>query len=191
MSTPPLLLHSSHVAPHRASSRPSNQWAPVFFSLVFVCFTSTSFMGGSHTQVLVDAVWRALLGKWHWNITAIVNEVIRKVGHFFGYGMIGLLFRNAWHSSIRAHLVAIHHRWLGSRLLGRRLMVSAFGLSILCTFIVAGLDEWHQKYVPGRVSSFRDVLLDTAGALVLNLVFWSLRAHRRRRASNPWGLDRG
>ena len=104
---------------------------------------------------------------------AIVNEVCRKVGHFFGYGMIGLLFRNAWHSSIRAHLVAIRHRWLGNRLLGRRLMVSVSALSIFCTFIVASLDELHQRFVPGRVSSFRDVLLDTTGALVLNLVFWS------------------
>jgi VanZ family protein len=134
-----------------------------------VCFTSTSFMGGSHTQVLVDHVWNALLGTWHRNSTAIVNEVIRKVGHFFGYGAIGLLFRNAWHSSIRAHLAAINYRWLGSRL-----MLSASGLSILSTFVVAGLDEWHQRYLPGRVGSLRDVLLDTAGALALNLALWTL-----------------
>ena len=176
----PTLLHPQVTAPRARV----NQWVPVLLSLVFVCFTSTSFMGGSHTQVLVDNVWRAVLGTWHRNITATVNEVIRKVGHFFGYGMIGLLFRNAWHSSIRAHLVAINYRRLGSRLLGRRLMLSASGLSVLCTFVVGCLDEWHQKYLPGRVSSFRDVLLDTAGALVLNLVFWSLRAQRRRRSLN-------
>ena len=96
MSSPTLL--QPQVAGARA---PFNQWVPVLFSLAFVCFTSTSFMGGSHTQVLVDHVWRALLGTWHRNITGTVNEVIRKVGHFFGYGAIGLLFRNAWHSSIR------------------------------------------------------------------------------------------
>ena len=128
-------------------------------------------MGGSHTQVLVDHVWRALLGTWHRNITGTVNEVIRKVGHFFGYGAIGLLFRNAWHSSIRAHLVAINHRWLGSRWLSSRVMLSASGLSVLSTFVVAGLDEWHQRYLPGRVGSLRDVLLDTTGALALNLAF--------------------
>ena len=183
----PTLLHP-HVTVPRT---PLNQWVPVLFSLVFVCFTSTSFMGGSHTQVWLEDVWQAVLGKWHWDLTGPVNEVCRKVGHFFGYGTIGLLLRNAWHSSIRAHLVAINHRRLGSRLLGRRLMLSASGLSVLCTFVVAGLDEWHQKYVPGRVSSFRDVLLDTAGALVLNLAFWSLRAQRRRRAPNAWRLDRG
>lgn len=148
-------------------------------------------MGGSHTQVLVNDVWRAVLGKWHWNITGTVNQVIRKVGHFFGYGTIGLLFRSAWHSSIRAHLVAINYRRLDSRLLGRRLMLSASGLSVLCTFAVGCLDEWRQKYVPGRVGSLRDVLLDTAGALVLNLAFWGVRAQRRRRAPNGWRLGRG
>lgn len=173
MSNPPVLLHSSHVTQQRAAS---NRWVPVFLSLVFVCFTSTSFMGGSHTQVLVDDVWRAFLGRWHWDITATVNEVLRKVGHFFGYGMIGILFRNAWHSSIRAHVVTLTHRWMGGRLL-----LSASVLSVACTFLVASLDEWHQKYVPGRVSSFRDVLIDTAGALLLNLVFWGARAHRHSR----------
>jgi VanZ family protein len=183
----PALLHPQVAVPRT----PLNQWVPVLFSLAFVCCTSTSFMGGSHTQAWLEDVWQVVLGKWHWDLTGPVNEVCRKVGHFFGYGMIGLLFRSAWHSSIRAHLAAINYRSLGSRLLGRRLMLSASGLSVLCTFVVAALDEWHQRYLPGRVSSFRDILLDTAGALVLNLAFWSVCAQRRRRAPNALSLDRG
>jgi VanZ family protein len=173
-------LFSSYTAQQRTSS---NRWLPVLLSLAFVCFTSTSFMGGSHTQVLVDDVWQAFLGNWHWDITGTVNEVIRKVGHFFGYGMIGILFRNAWHSSIRAHVVTITHRWMSSGL-----MLSASALSVASTFLVASLDEWHQKYVPGRVSSFRDVLLDTAGALLLNLLFWGVRACPRSRKQRGWSL---
>jgi VanZ family protein len=183
MSTPPVLLPFSHIAPNRTASNP---WVPVLLSLVFICFTSTSFMGGSHTQVLVDDVWRAFLGKWHWDITGTVNEVIRKVGHFFGYGMVGLSFRNAWHGSIRTHVLAMTGRWSAMRW-----MVPASALSVASTFVVASLDEWHQRFVPGRVGSFRDVLLDTAGALLLNLVFWGLRAHRNRRAAGAWRTARG
>jgi VanZ family protein len=172
------MLLSSRVARQRA---PSSQWVPVLLSLAFVCFTSTSFMGGSHTQVLVDDVWQAFLGKWHWDITGTVNEVARKVGHFFGYGMIGLLFRNAWHSTIRAHVLAITGRWSAMRW-----MLPASALSVASTFVVASLDEWHQKYVPGRVSSFRDVLIDTGGALLLNLIFWGVRAYRKSCAANTW-----
>lgn len=136
-------------------------------------------MGGSHTQVLVDDVWSTVLGTWHWNLTGVVNEVCRKVGHFLGYGMIGLLFRNAWHSSIRAQLTR-----LGVGLATVQGMVSVSAISVLSTFLVACLDELHQRYVPGRVSSFRDVMIDTTGAIFLNLVFWAMRACKRRKAQH-------
>jgi VanZ family protein len=155
-------------------------WFPVLLSLIFVCFTSTSFMGGNHTQVLVDDVWRTFLGTWHWDLTAPVNIVCRKVGHFLGYGAIGLIFRNAWHCSIRAGIMRI-----GASLATLQGMVSVSALSVICTFLVASLDELHQRYVPGRVSSFRDVMVDTTGAIFLNVVFWTVRAHRRRTALNP------
>jgi VanZ family protein len=58
----------------------------------------------------------------------------------------------------------------------------ASSLGVACTFLVACLDEWHQKFVPGRVSSFHDVMVDTTGAMFLTLVVLALRAHRRRKA---------
>jgi VanZ family protein len=57
----------------------------------------------------------------------------------------------------------------------------AASLAVASTFVVASLDEWHQHYVPGRVSSFHDVLVDTTGALLLNVLVWELRARRRRK----------
>lgn len=135
-------------------------------------------MGGNHTQVwLQEIVWQPLLGKWHWELTGLVNEVCRKVGHFVGYGMIGLLFRNAWDTSIRAGIMRI-----GAGLATIQGMVSVSALSVLSTFIVASLDEFHQRFVPHRIGCFRDVMVDTTGAIVLNLVFWTLRSHRRRKA---------
>ena len=51
---------------------------------------------GSHTQVIVDHVWRAIFGNWHASLIGPINgDDGRKVGHFFGYGTIGLLFRAA------------------------------------------------------------------------------------------------
>jgi len=176
MSASPVLFPRSRIAAH-----PSVQsaWIPVLLSLIFVCFTSTSFMGGNHTQVLVNGVWQTFLGKWHWELTAPVNIMCRKVGHFLGYGVIGLIFRNAWHASIRGRLLRI-----GASLATLQGMVSVSALSVLSTFIVASLDELHQRFVPGRVSSFHDVMVDTTGAIFLNVVFWAARAHKRRKALN-------
>lgn len=147
-------------------------WTPVLGSLAFICFTSTALMGGSHTQIIVDHVWRALFGNWHASLIGPVNEDSRKVGHFFGYGTIGLLFRRAWHVSMRAWALAAHSK----------LALFSASLGIGCTFAVASLDEWHQRFLAGRVGSFHDVLLDTCGALCLNLLLFAYRAHKRKQA---------
>jgi len=168
MSASPALLNPLQVAPHRDAR---SQWLPVLFSLVFVCFTSTTFMGGSHTQVVLDAVWKAVLGTWHWNATGAVNAFLRKTGHFFGYGMIGIFFRNAWYSTVRA---------VGSMLRSWLMPVSA-SLAVASTFLVGCLDEWHQKHLPGRVGSIHDALLDAAGALFLNVLVWAFFARRRKK----------
>lgn len=172
MCASPVLLNLSKVAPHRnARVNVRTKWLPVLLSLIFVCFTSTTFMGGSHTQVVVNAVWKAAFGAWHFNQTGLVNEVLRKTGHFFGYGMIGLFFRNAWYSTARA-VTSMLRSWL---------MPFSAGLAVASTFLVGCLDEWHQRYLPGRVGCLRDALLDSAGALFLNLLVWAIVARRRRK----------
>lgn len=174
MAAAPVYLNPSPrrvpVSIQKKHSVPS-AWIPVCCSLAFVCFTSTSLMGGSHTQIVVNWVWKMLFGNWHHNLTGIVNGEGRKIGHFFGYGAIGLLFRRAWHASMRAWALAVNSK----------LALYAASLGIASTFAVASLDEWHQTFLRGRVGSFHDVLLDTCGALFLNLVLFAYRAHKREK----------
>lgn len=92
-------LSNPSSAPLRRSVR--GEWIPVLFALILVAFTSTSFMGGSHTGDLVSAVWRAVFGNWHFQWAYEANLIGRKVGHFLGYGAIGLLFRKAWYATMR------------------------------------------------------------------------------------------
>ena len=179
MSASPVLLYPSQLTPLRV--KPSRDvkfhWVPVVFGLAFISMTSTAFMGGSHTQVLVTDVWRSVFGKWHVDdVTGPLNEILRKTGHFFGYGFISLLFRNAWYKSVRA-LTWVLRSWLTP---------VAASLAIVSTFFIASLDEWHQTFLPGRVGCVRDVLLDAAGALVLNLLLWAFLAYKRRKAISAW-----
>jgi VanZ family protein len=53
--------------------------------------------------------------------------------------------------------------------------------AIASTFAVACLDEWHQTFGPGRVGSLHDALLDAAGAIFLNAIFWASIARSGRR----------
>ncbi|HEX9200778.1 MAG TPA: VanZ family protein [Acidobacteriaceae bacterium] len=133
-------------------------------------------MGGSHTQIVVTGAWKAAFGNWHVDLTGDVNEVLRKVGHFIGYGLIGLLFRSAWYKSAQA-FSGIVTNWL---------LPVAAALAVISTFAVACLDEWHQTFLPGRVGCLSDALLDGAGALFLNLLFWAYMIYKRRKALSAW-----
>jgi VanZ family protein len=79
----------------------------------------------------------------------MVNAMLRKTAHFVEYAILGLLAH-------RACLLT----W------GRRryafVLVGALLLALLC----AGLDEWHQHFLPQRTGSLRDILLDLCGASV-------------------------
>ena len=179
MSASPVLLNPAQLTPHRTVRITPHRsvrivWLPVFCGLVSICFTSTVFMGGSHTQVWVNAVWQTVLGNWHFRMIGDVNEYLRKTGHFFGYGVISLLFRNAWYSSARAM------RWVKKGLL----MPFAASSAVASTFVIGCLDEWHQTFLPGRVGCLRDALLDTAGALFLNLVIWTIYTKKCHKTSS-------
>ena len=39
-------------------------------------------------------------------------------------------------------------------------------ISIVCVFIYAGFDEFHQLFIPGRSGSFSDVLIDLRGGII-------------------------
>lgn len=145
-------------------------WFAVAGAIVFVACTSTTLMSGHHTQMVVDYVWKSFFGEWHLKVTGPINLYGRKVGHFFGYGTIGLIFRQAWVASLRPRMFALRSYFA--------LLCSALGVASTCA--LASLDEWHQMYLPQRHGSMYDALLDTLGAVFLAFAVWALRKLQRR-----------
>jgi VanZ family protein len=86
--------------------------------------------------------------------------MIRKTGHFMGYGLFSLVCFRAFR---------LVQRQPARRLADR---LAAHGLAIAATFLVASADEFHQTFLPNRYGSFSDVLLDTSGAVALGLLFF-------------------
>lgn len=56
----------------------------------------------------------------------------------------------------------------------------SFILSWLLTVTYAITDEWHQSFMPGRVSTYRDVLFDSAGAFLVLLILIVTRSNQKR-----------
>jgi VanZ family protein len=144
-------------------------WLPAVIGVMVICMESTGTMSAANT-----GQWLLTVCHWLWGQTATpalqtANTILRKSGHFCGYGILAVLFRRGWYYTLPLS------GW------GSRRPISAATLGVLCTFLVASLDEFHQSFLAGRSSRFQDVLLDTAGALVFSAVF--LVIARQQRAS--------
>jgi VanZ family protein len=144
-------------------------WLPVAVGVGVILLESTEMFGSNHTSGPLRRLWEFFFGtvsNEHWDM---VHHLIRKCGHFLGYGVLGLAWLRAWWMT----LPSLHFR---ERAL----------LALLGTAIVASADEWHQTFLPNRTGSPWDVLLDCAGALTLQLaVYFYLRLFRPRRLDRP------
>jgi VanZ family protein len=93
------------------------------------------------------------------------------------HGLLVLLARKATHFGEYFLLMALWWWALGTRLDARRAIAPA--LAITVAYAVS--DEIHQTFVDGRVGTWRDVLIDSAGALAAT----SLIVRRCARSRQP------
>jgi VanZ family protein len=139
-------------------------WLPVALGIGIIVLESTESFGADHTSHPLRWLWEALfgpVGNVQWNQ---IHHTIRKCGHFFGYGFIGVAWLRAWWMSLP-------HSYFWE---------DTF-LALMGTALTASLDELHQSYLPNRTGSPWDVLLDCAGAIALQLIVYVwLRLFRPR-----------
>ena len=140
-------------------------WVPVAIGVGIIMLESSELFGADHTSHPLRWLWETVFGpvsNAQWNV---IHHIIRKCGHFFGYGAIGLAWLRAWWMTLP------HSNFLED----------AF-LALLGTALVASADEYHQSFLPNRTGSVWDVLLDCCGALTLQLaVYLYMRLMRPKR----------
>jgi VanZ family protein len=135
-------------------------WMPAALSVLMIALESTATFSANNTSQWLYPLWVRLFGPIspaHW---AEVHHLIRKTGHFVGYGLVSVAFFYSWRQTF--HRMAVVKHWT----LWRRASV----LAVLCTLLIASLDEYHQSFLPSRTSSPRDVLIDLCGAIAFQLV---------------------
>lgn len=125
-------------------------WLPVAIAICVIAVESTPYLGADHTSGPLRWVWEHIFGhvtnaRWE-----LFHHLIRKTGHFVGYGTMGVLWLRAW--------------WMSLPRAG--FLLDAM-LALLGTAMVASSDEFHQSFLPNRTGTPYDVLLDCCGALVL------------------------
>jgi VanZ family protein len=153
-------------------------WLPPAVLLVLIAIQSTDTMSAQHT-----AIWLAWLLKQLGKIVPAeqlswINFAFRKSGHVIGYALLSALFfraqRGTWREVRKISWPEFVISWRPSWAIA----------SVFFALIVATADEMHQKMLPSRGGTWRDVLLDSTAAIAAQALIWlflKLRAPREQK----------
>jgi VanZ family protein len=149
-------------------------WWPVLVWAILISSFSTGAFTTEHTSRVILPILHWLLPNATPETLSSIHHVIRKCGHFTEYFILSWLIMRA----LRDEKKDFGLRWA--------LIV------ILIVAAYAGLDEFHQSFVPGRGAAVSDVLLDTSGGAAAQLVIalsvlW--RGVRLKRQTEASGRD--
>ena len=140
-------------------------WFPLLIWLVVIFAGSTSIMSADHTSRYIVPFLLWLKPGMSPHAIWIILITARKCAHVIEYTVLALLLWRALRS-----VPALH---------AKPLMV--FCAVLLGCALFAASDEFHQMFVKSRTPSFRDVLLDVAGAFLGLLIGASFaRTHSKK-----------
>ena len=145
-------------------------FAPALLWYALICFFSSQT--GSESSELSNLVvensidW---MGDWgaifrvDWDALQLLSFLVRKAAHMGVFFVLtGLLLFALWRLGTSPRTQA--------------------GLSLGLCALLAGLDEFHQTFVPGRDGKLPDVLIDLGGGVCFPLLWLLLRHLRGRKA---------
>jgi VanZ family protein len=126
---------------------PAAVWTGVIFLASSDLFSATH--SGAWLQTLISAIVGHALPAAQFER---IHFFVRKSAHLAEYAILGALFFRA----VRGERRQFRVRW-GTT-------------AVLLAAVVACLDEWHQTLLPSRTGTVSDVVLDTAGAIVAQIL---------------------
>ena len=136
-------------------------WIPAICVAAAISLFSTHYFSGEQTQRFFIPILHWLFPSATLHTLRVLHVLIRKGAHVTEFGVFSIaVFRG-----VRAE----RHGWRFSWAV----------ITFLIAVSYAGLDEWHQSFVPLREARFRDVLIDATGALLAQVLVWGYaKVHR-------------
>ncbi len=145
-------------------------WWPVLVAVSIIGIESTRTFSAENTSGWLRPLMEALLGRLSDPGWAQVHHLLRKSGHFCGFGGVCVTFARAWLWRDLGRAADSVARWRWGAVLK----------AIASTAMVASADELHQTFLPNRTGKLSDVMLDTCGGIVACAVLWGLSWRRDR-----------
>jgi VanZ family protein len=158
-------------------------WLPVLIGIAVIAVESTPLFSASNTSSWLRPVLERIFGPFSNHTWGHLHHLLRKSGHFLGYGTLCVLFMRAWLLTFAGDPALRMGTW----------RLRSWGLAVASTFAVGCGDEFHQTFLPSRTGMFSDVVLDTCGGILLSgavlLLGWCLsRVESGRGSKRPEGV---
>jgi VanZ family protein len=164
----------------------ARNWWPVLVWLGVIRVESTDMASAANTTGVLYQVISTIAPHVEPSFVEQLDEVLRKTGHFIGYGILSVLVFFALRNTNRDRLRSLVPRPWGIYLrdLWRREWVV---IGVLVTIVTASYDEIHQSFIPSRTGRWQDVVLDTCGAAALQFAvyFFSKRVLVHHLSTKP------
>jgi VanZ family protein len=168
---------------HSPRSLVRNWWAAVVW--VGVIFTeSTDMASASNTDGLLYKIISSVSPHVDRAFVELLNDVLRKTGHFLGYGILSVLVFFALRNTNRDRLRALLQRPWGSYLRDRWRLEWSF-IGVMAAIGMATYDEIHQTFIPSRTGRWQDVVIDTCGAIAMQIGVYLLATRAMKQLGEP------
>ncbi len=151
----------------------ARNWWLVVVWLGVIRLESTDLASADNTTGVLYQVISAVAPRVEPSFVEQLDAVLRKTGHFLGYGILSALVFLALRNTNRDRIRALLQRPWGSYLrdLWRAEWVV---IGMLVTIVTASYDEIHQSFIPSRTGRWQDVVLDACGGAVLQVIVYLL-----------------
>jgi VanZ family protein len=144
-------------------------WIPVLIGIAVIATESTATFSAANTSSWLRPIVERFSGPIGDAAWGEFHHLVRKSGHFLGYGTLCVLFLRAWLLTFARDISLGNRAWL----------VRSWVFAVASTFVVASADEIHQTFLPSRTGMFSDVVLDTCGGMAMTGIVlglsWCLR----------------
>jgi len=144
--------------------------------LVVIRLESTDYASSTLTFGLLYQISAAIFGHLDPAVLQMLNSILRKSGHLIGYAILSWFVFLALKCTHRDRLKPLLQRRWGTFFRDFWQLDWAL-IAVVFTMVTAAFDEMHQTYLPSRTGNWLDVALDTAGALLMQMLLYSRATH--------------
>jgi len=138
-------------------------WIPAAICVLMIAISSSDAFSSENTGRLLRPLAESIFGPFANHTWSTLLYDIRKVGHFFAYGFVSLVFFRAYRMTFR----------LSRAYSAVTASLRATAAALVSTLVLCSADEYHQSFLPKRTGTPFDVLLDMCGAVTCHLILFA------------------